>query len=413
MACLRRHAGYHLQGYFILFNCEYLIIGCGISGLTLALELLRKGETDLLLIDKESTPGEHASGRNSGVLHSGVYYSPGSLKAKFCAEGNKLLTEYCTYNNLPLNKCGKVIVSVDEETSYNLKLLKERADSNGVESRLIGKEELGEIEPFAYTYEKALFTPQTAVFDPLKILQCIMNELKGSGKVRFLFNTSFKSKSGDHTVLTTGGEIKYKKLINCAGVFAERIAHQYNVGSVYRILPFIGTYKKLGEEYSHMVNGNIYPVPDLRNPFLGVHFTKSIYGEVYIGPTAIPAPGRESYGIFQGLSLETITIIYRDLLLFLQNEAFRDNAVNEIRKYFSSYVFTEARKMVPELKPGYIEESTKAGIRPQLVNWKNRSLVDDFVVLKDDEENIHVLNAISPAFTSSMSFSRYIVDKYI
>jgi len=396
-----------------LLTCKYLIIGCGISGLTIALELLRRGESDLLLIDKEPGLGVHASGRNSGVLHSGVYYFPGSLKARFCAEGNKLLTRYCRDNDLPLNKCGKVIVSVDEQTGSGLELLRKRAISNGVECRLISREELKKIEPHAFTFNKALFSPDTAVFDPVKILECIRNELGESGRAGFLFNTGFKSRIGDHTVSTTNGIIKYNKLINCAGAFAERIAHEYRTGTEYRILPFIGTYKKLCDQYSYLVNGNIYPVPDLRNPFLGVHFTKSIDGYVYIGPTAIPAPGRESYGVLKGLSLETFTIIYRDLLLFAENQAFRDNAINEIKKYFSSFVYREAGKMLPELKPEYIEETGKAGIRPQLVNWRKRTLVDDFVVLNDSEDNIHLLNAVSPAFTSSMAFSRYVIDEYL
>ena len=174
----------------------------------------------------------------------------------------------------------------------------------------------------------------------------------------------------------------------------------------------MGTYSKLADECSEYVKGNIYPVPDPRTPFLGVHFSKSTNGGIYLGPTAIPAIGRESYKLTSDGSFESFSIIYRDLVMFIKNGAFRDNAVSEIRKYLSSYVFEEARKMLPVLKKSDVLKSSKVGIRPQLVNWEEKDLVMDFLIFKEGNTT-HILNAISPAFTSSMSFAKYVVNDYV
>ncbi len=393
-------------------SCNYLIIGSGITGLTVAYELIKRGKNNVIIIEKEKDLGVHASGRNSGVLHSGIYYSPDSLKARFCAEGNDLLSRYCEDKGIPIRRCGKVIIPTSKEKTRDLHILKKRADSNGVECLVLEPKDLKKIEPYAYTPTIALYTPKTSVFDPIQVLYSLFNDLKESGRVNFLFGTAFESVEGSSSVKTTSGVIRFNYLINCAGAYADKIAHQYGVGLRYSILPFLGTYKKLKREYSYLVKGNIYPVPDLRNPFLGVHFTRSIHDEVYIGPTALPSLGREGYSLFDDFSWESLSILYRDLLLFFYNKVFRDNALSEFRKYFSRYVYMEAKKMVPELKYSYIVNSKKSGIRPQLVDIKENRLVDDFVVEKKDN-TVHILNAISPAFTSSMAFSRYVVDTFI
>jgi len=393
-------------------NYEYLIVGAGITGLTIALELIKKGEKNICIIDKEDGIGAHASGRNSGVLHAGIYYTPDSLKARFCVEGNRLLTEYCEKNGLTINRCGKVIVATDNNQLSELFKLQQRAETNGVGSRIIDTKELKDIEPHAYTYENAIFSPETSVFDPKEILNCLFNELLDSGGVDINMGTEFTGVSGSTAIRTNKGEIRFKNLINCSGAFSDRIAHSFGIAREYKILPFMGTYSMLADECSDYVRGNIYPVPDPRTPFLGVHFSKSTSGTVYLGPTAIPAIGRESYKLTSGGSLESFSIIYRDLVMFFKNSAFRDNAMSEIRKYVSSYVFEEARKMLPVLKKEDVLKSTKVGIRPQLVNWEEKDLVMDFLIFKDGNST-HVLNAISPAFTSSMSFAGYVVDDFV
>jgi L-2-hydroxyglutarate oxidase LhgO len=391
-------------------SCHTLIVGGGITGLTIARELLKKGVDDIVIIDKESSLGAHASGRNSGVLHAGIYYSPGTYKAKFCVKGNSLIKQYCWDKELTLQQSGKVIVT-DNSRLDALYELKNRADQCGAQSEIIDTKGLLELEPYAVRSEKALYSPNTAVFNPHQILLSIKKDLKSSGKVRFVLGTSFTGLVGSTQVTTNRGSISFSNFINAAGTFADKIAHTFGVGSQYKVLPFKGTYKKLVKHRDYLVRGNIYPVPNLRNPFLGVHFTRAYDGNVYIGPTAIPAFGREEYGFFDDLSLESLSILGRDILLFFNNEGFRTAAKSETKKYFTKYMLSEAQKLVPELKSDDIEDSTKVGIRPQLVDWKSKKLVMDFVVLKDGN-SLHILNAISPAFTCSMAFAEHVINDF-
>ena len=384
-------------------------MGGGITGLTIARELVRRGVDDILIIEKEHTLGAHASGRNSGVLHAGIYYSPGTNKARFCVEGNRLMKEYCRERGLKLVESGKVIVAGDEEGIKGIAELKKRADSSGAESYIIDDQELSEIEPCAARRGMALYSPNTAVIDPGEILGALKEELLSSGNVNILFRTSFTDIRGSSTAVTSGGDIEFQKFINSAGTFADRVAKCFGLGERYRILPFKGTYKKLSPAASHLVRGNIYPVPDLRNPFLGVHFTRGADGNVYLGPTAVPALGREEYGLFDDLSRETFSILFRDSVLFVTNRSFRTAALSEIKKYMGAYVHKEARRLVPELKAADLINTPKTGIRPQLVDWSSRELVMDFLVLKE-ADSIHILNAISPAFTCSMAFAKHAVD---
>lgn len=390
-------------------SCHTLIVGGGITGLTIASELLKKGVDDIVIVDKETSLGAHASGRNSGVLHAGIYYSPGTYKAKFCVRGNQLMKEYCWDKGLPLDVSGKVIVT-DNSRLDELYELKSRADQSGAKSEIINTNRLLELEPYAVPSEKALYSPNTAVFNPNLVLHSIRHDLEYSGNVRFLLGTSFTGISGSTIAKTNLGSIKFSKFINAAGTFADKVAHMFGVGLNYKVLPFKGTYKKIVKERDYLVNANIYPVPDLRNPFLGVHFTRSYDGNVYIGPTAIPAFGREEYGFLNDLSLESLSILGRDILLYFVNEGFRTAANSETKKYFAKYMLSEAEKLVPELKIDDIQDTPKVGIRPQLIDWKTKKLVMDFIVLRDGD-SIHILNAISPAFTCSMAFAEYVVNE--
>ncbi|MEW6172656.1 MAG: L-2-hydroxyglutarate oxidase [Bacillota bacterium] len=393
-------------------GCEILIIGGGIIGLSIARELLRRGAEDILLIEKEGAPGKHASGRNSGVLHAGVYYTPDTFKARFCVEGNRLLKEYCRERGLPLLETGKVIVAREEAEVSVLYELESRARANGIKVKLIDAAELKEIEPHAFTCEKALYSPDTAVVDPKKILQSLEREIISSGKATVSYSTAFRGLSKNGAVVSSKGRITFRKIVNAAGAYSDIVAHAFGLGGEYRILPFKGTYKRLHPEAHHLVNGSIYPVPDLRNPFLGVHFTRGVYGEVGIGPTAIPAFGRENYGILRGMGLECFNILYRDAVLLFTNPSFRSAALTEVRRYCGNTLLREAKRLVPEVKDKQIIASNKVGIRPQLVNWKKKTLVMDFVILEDGNA-VHVLNAISPAFTSSAPFAKFVVEKLL
>ncbi len=275
-------------------ECKFLIVGAGIIGLTIARELLLRGHKDILVLEKEPGPGFHASGRNSGVLHAGIYYSADSLKARFCIDGNRMMKEYCRSKNLALVESGKVIVAPKEAHLSGLHELKNRAERNGAAVRLIDSSELKRLEPYAATYKDALHSPNTAVIDPLQILIALQKEIQGSGKATIRYNSEFEELEKDRTVRSSESSIRFEKLINAAGTYADRIAHQFDLGTDYRIQPFKGTYQQLNRP--EMVNGNIYSVPDLANPFLGIHFCKNVHGHVTLGPTAIPALSRENYG---------------------------------------------------------------------------------------------------------------------
>lgn len=390
-------------------ECGTLIIGAGITGLAIARELLARGEDDILIIEKEPGLGYHGSGRNSGVLHAGVYYSAGTLKARFCAIGNQLMREYCKSKGLTLIESGKVIVATDEAEELVLDELKQRADSSGAVAEIIDADRLKELEPHARTHRRALHSPNTAVIRPMEVLSSLHKDLEDSGRVRFSMATGFVGFDSDRSITTSTGPIRFRRLVNAAGAFADVVAHKAGIGTDYKSVPFKGTYKRVVEPKEHLVRGNIYPVPDLRNPFLGVHLSRTGDGHVYAGPTAIPAFGRENYGILRGVSKESPKIVYRDAVLLARNQGFRFAALTEPRKYVTRVVLAEARKLVPELQPGDLESADKVGIRPQLVHWPTKTLVMDYVV-KREGDSVHVLNAISPAFTSAFAFAEHVGD---
>jgi len=392
-------------------RADILIIGAGIIGLTLARELVKKGHGDILVIEKESEPGKHASGRNSGVLHAGIYYSPDSLKAHSCLNGNRLMKEYCREKGLPLRESGKVIVARTGEELTTLDELFRRATTNGARVEMIDERQLAEIEPNARTVARALLSHDTAVVDPKAVMKSLWKELETTGKVRIICDCRLTGLKGSTTAVTTRGDIGFRRVINAAGAYCDRVAALFGVGKQYRLIPFKGLYRVLKPGTPYTVNSNIYPVPDIRNPFLGVHFTRSVGGDVYLGPTAIPAFGRENYGVFAGVDAEAFRIALEDAVLFLVNPQFRSVALTEPKKYFPSYFFHDAARLVKQLAPGDIAPSSKVGIRPQLVNWETRQLVMDFMVQADGDA-LHVLNPISPAFTSSMDLAQKMVAEH-
>ncbi len=387
-----------------------VIVGAGILGLTLARELVTRGARDLVLLDKESGPARHASGRNSGVLHAGIYYAPDSLRAKTCLAGNRLMKAYCRERGLPLHECGKVIVTRAPEEISGLFALRDRAVANGTPVSVLDSRELAAIEPHAKTVDRALFSPETAVVDPMAICTALAADLAASGRVRILWNTRAIGPKGPGVLATSAGDITYDKLANVAGAYADRLAKAYGLGAGYQLVPFKGVYRKLSPQAAHLVRGNVYPVPDPRNPFLGVHFTRGVTGEVAIGPTSIPAFGRENYGILAGLDAEAPSILWRDAVLFAVNPGFRSVALSEPRKYLFSQFFADASRLLRNLSPGDVAPSAKVGIRPQLVDIRQNRLVTDFV-LESGPRELHVLGAISPAFTSSMAFAPWLADR--
>jgi L-2-hydroxyglutarate oxidase LhgO len=345
------------------------------------------------------------------VLHAGIYYPPDSLKARSCLNGNFLMRAYCKEKGLPLLETGKVIVARNAREIPSLQELYERATTNGAKVDIIDETQLHEIEPLAKTHQSALYSHYTAVVDPKKVLLALKRDLEAGGKAKIILSCSFRGLRGTSTALTSRGPIDFRRFINAAGAHCDRVALAFGLGSKYRMIPFKGIYKRLKPVKADLVRGNIYPVPDIRNPFLGVHFTRSAYGEVYLGPTAIPALGRENYGILQGIEAEGLKILCQDAVLFFANPKFRDVALREPKKYSSASFFRDAAALVKGLSPGDIEPSDKVGIRAQLVDWVKKELVMDFLVVQEGS-SIHILNPVSPAFTSSMDLARRVVRDY-
>jgi len=392
-------------------KAEILIVGAGIIGLTIARELVRTGHGDIVIIEKEPELGVHASGRNSGVLHAGIYYSPDSLKARSCLNGNFLMRAYCKEKGLPLLESGKVIVTRTAAELPVLDELERRATANGAKVEMVDERQLAQIEPNAKTVERALFSHYTAVVDPKAVLKSLKKDLESSGRVRFHMGCRLTGLKGSGTAQTSMGEIGFNRFVNAAGAYCDKVAGFFGLGGKYRLIPFKGVYRLLRKEAPFTVNSNIYPVPDIRNPFLGVHFTRSVHGDVYLGPTAIPAFGRENYGILSGIDAEAFAIAYQDLVLFLSNPQFRNVALTEPVKYLPSAFYRDAARLVKELSPDDLVAASKVGIRPQLVDWETKQLVMDFLVVADGP-SIHVLNPISPAFTSSMDLAQGMVAEF-
>lgn len=389
-------------------KAEILIVGAGIIGLTIARELVKQGQGDIVIIEKEPELGRHASGRNSGVLHAGIYYAPDSMKAKSCLNGNFLMRAYCKEKGLPLLESGKVIVTRTPEELPVLDELYRRATANGAKVDIIDEKQLALIEPNARTVERALFSHYTAVVDPKAVLKSLKQDLELSGRVKIVFDCRMTGLAGSGRATTSKGEIGFNRFINAAGAYCDKVSRMFGVGDKYRLIPFKGVYRLLSKDAPFTVNSSIYPVPDIRNPFLGVHFTRSVHGDVYLGPTAIPAFGRENYGIIAGIDAEGFAIAFEDLVLFMSNPLFRSVALTEPLKYIPSRFYQDAARLVKQLSPNDLVPATKVGIRPQLVDWETKQMVMDFMVVADGS-SLHVLNPISPAFTSSMDLAQGIV----
>jgi len=392
---------------------DYLIIGGGIIGLNIAKELkLRDSKSKILLIEKESEVACHASGRNSGVLHAGFYYGADSLKARFTKEGNAALKEFCKTRGLHVNECAKVVVAQNEEENEGLEELKRRGDVNGVELQWMDEAQLEEKYPNIKTHKRALFCPSTATVNPKEVTLEFKKYIQELG-VEILLDCQYLKNLEDNEIVTSKGTFKTKKLINAAGLYADKIAKHFGFSKEFVIIPFKGIYLKDKKNVSNL-STNIYPVPNLANPFLGVHYTLTEANESKIGPTAIPAFWRENYKGLSNFSLsEFVQILYYEAKLFITNAfGFRQLAFSEVRKYSLSYLKGLAIKLTRNMDHSGYDSWSTPGIRAQLLNTKSLELVQDFVV-QSDEKSVHVLNAVSPAFTSSIPFSKWVVDEHI
>ncbi len=392
---------------------DYLIVGAGIVGLTTAWELKRRDpNTRILILEKEPRVGVHASGRNSGVLHSGIYYGADTLKAKVCATGAARMREFAAEHGIPCQRSGKVIVATNSKDLITIERLLKNARDNHIRAEKLDADTIRSIEPHAYPYEAGIYSPDTAVIDSLGVVEKLRDLLSSHG-VTLRYGQNVTTVKPDTRVVELSGErIGYGFLFNCAGASADQVARPFGVGEHYALLPFKGLYYKLAPARDYLVKSSIYPVPDISLPFLGVHLTRVISGDVYVGPTAIPAFGRENYGVLSGLHIEeSARIAWHLLQMYASNrQNFRHLVHAEMSKYLKSHFLQAAQKLVPEVQAADLLPSNKVGIRPQLVNIRERRLEMDFV-LERTPHSLHVLNAISPAFTSSFAFAEMIVDQ--
>lgn len=391
---------------------QYIIIGSGIIGMAMARAIQEiQLNASILIIDKEAQEAAHASSRNSGVLHAGFYYSADSLKAKFTVDGNNALKEYCHTHNLPVNACGKLVVAQNEQELAQLTELEQRGKRNGSNVMIIDEARAREYEPNVKTYKKALYSPDTASVNPGQVCASLKKELEDQGVV-FSFHTRYTGKT-EGGITTDKGDFQAAHIINCAGLYADKIAQDFGFGHRYTMIPFKGLYLKYTKNKTD-VQMNIYPVPNLNNPFLGVHFTKTVTGDIKIGPTAIPALWRENYRGMDNFRLAELTdIIGQETRLFFSNAfGFRHLAFEEIRKYNKKFFVRLAENMVQQIDPAGFTEYTPPGIRAQLLDKKARKLVQDFVV-EGDRHSTHILNAVSPAFTCSFPFAEYVTRTHI
>lgn len=396
---------------------DIVIIGGGMVGLCVAHQLLeRKIARSICIVEKEIKLGRHSSGRNSGVLHAGLYYKPESIKAQVCISGAKRLRAWVEKRNLPLNPCGKIIVPQRAELDGQLDLLAYRGHKNGARVEFLNQQQLNKLIPEAYSASgRALWSPNTAVVKPIKVLNRLKQELEEK-EIHFINGQSSWSANPEKCQLKISDDLKlnYAHLINCAGLQADRVAHSFDVGSEFTLLPFKGLYWQLKADCPIQPKCNLYPVPDLNVPFLGVHFTPSADPNpvVSIGPTATPAWGRENYQGLQGLepamAAKNLAILSRQYLA--NRGGFRDYVHEQAFLALPPLMLRAAQQLIPGIKANHIELSEKVGIRSQLFNRNKERLEDDFLCLHG-YASTHVLNAISPAFTASFALADLILDQ--
>jgi len=394
---------------------DYLIIGAGIIGLTTAYELKKRYPACRIgVLEKENRLGAHASGRNSGVLHSGIYYPKHTLKAKVCSTGARRMFDFAQNYGIPVKRTGKLIVATSEQDVPGLDTLLQNARDNHIHADRLASAEIRALEPYAQSDYGGIVCHDTAVIDPLAVLKELRRQLESQG-VQFFLQHEFRTLATERASLITsdGQRWTFGFLFNCAGAHADEVAKQFNLAQDYELIPFKGIYYKLDPRKQNWVRSSIYPVPNLFLPFLGVHFTRVISGDVYVGPTAIPALGRENYGLLSGMHFGEAMQIFRHLAgLYIDNAYnFRRLVHLEMSKYAKPFFVKSARRLVPLVQSVDLVPSSKVGIRPQLFNIRQKKLEMDYI-LEDTPNSMHILNAISPAFTGSFAFAEFIVSRY-
>ena len=392
-------------------KCDILIIGAGVMGLATGIALLEaKPKLKVIIAEKEERLAMHASGRNSGVLHAGFYYSPDSLKAKFCRDGNKELRKLAKKYHIPIRGCGKVVVTRNEDENKRLETLYQRGIENGVDIEMLDASKLKYFEPLAITHERFLWSPNTAVSDSKAIVDAMREQFESLGG-SIKYNSKVILKDFNNEIIDSSNTFIAKHFINASGAQSDRIARAVGVGTDYAMLPFMGVYRAT-EEKNLPLKTLVYPVPHLINPFLGVHFTLTLDHKVKIGPTAIPIAGREQYSLTTGWSTPDIAQAIKGMTSLIRGEAHKFGAIikSELPKFLESTLVKESTELVPIARNVKRWHKKPPGIRAQLVHLPTGKLEQDFILI-NMKNSTHVLNAVSPGWTSALPFGRFIADK--
>ncbi len=397
-------------------HADVIVIGAGAIGASTALHLAQRG-VQVLVVEKEAEPALHQSGRNSGVIHAGYNLRPGSLKAKFCVEGSRRLRAFCRERGVPMRQGGILVVSQTEAEGATLRELHRRAQANGVESRLVGPDEISQIEPHARGL-MALHAPEGASFDAPAYVRALLEDACRTG-ASVVYNTRVfrvedpsleREKRSPVRLETSVGRVTTELLVNCGGLFADQLAGP--IARDLRVVPFRGTYAELKPGRRHLVVSHVYPTPDLTVPFLGVHLSRRTDDRVLVGPGAMLALGREAYGLLpQGLTEPLRILAWPGFYRLFRQPKFWALTRQEVLKSLSlRFVWAEARRLLPELESGDLVRAY-AGNRAQLVS-RSGELVDDIVV-RETPSAIHVLNAVSPGLTCSLPFGEQLARRCV
>lgn len=388
---------------------KFVVVGAGIVGLAVAHRITQDHpDAQVTVLEKEDHAAAHQTGHNSGVIHAGVYYKPGSLKATLCRAGSQSMVEFCAEHGIRHQVCGKLIVATDAEELPRLRALHERALANGLPVRLLTKEEATEFEPHVSCVQ-ALHVESTGIADFTAVCNTLAALAEKAGaEVRFGTKvTGIVARDNRQIVETTAGDIRADVLVNCAGLHADRVARLAGVEPPARIVPFRGEYYELRPERRDLVRGLIYPVPDPQFPFLGVHLTRMVDGTVHAGPNAVLALAREGYSWGRVNPRDIADFAVYSGLWRLARRHF-GYGLTEVRRSLSTRRFAQSlARLVPEVTESDLVR-TEAGVRAQAIA-PDGSLVDDFLIVAR-ERQVHVLNAPSPAATSSLEIAKHIVS---
>lgn len=394
-------------------KCDVVIIGAGVIGLSTGIALLKsRPSLTVMIAEKEREVALHASGRNSGVIHAGFYYSPNSLKAKFCRDGNFELRKLAKKYGIPVKDVGKVVVAKNKDEDLRLGTLFELGIANGVELEIHPQDKLKDFEPLAITHNRFIWSPNTGISDSISIVNAMRDEfLSLGGKIHFNTNINLTESHGE--IYDSNKQFIFKHVVNAAGAQADRISRSVGVGTEYAMLPFMGVYRATSEE-NLPLRRLVYPVPHPINPFLGVHFTLTIDRKVKIGPTAIPIAGREQYSFTEGWSGSDIAQALKGMKSLITGDAHDFGAIfkSEWPKIIQKLLVKESTELVPKAMGVRDWHRKPPGIRAQLVHLPTGKLEQDFVVTSQANAT-HVLNAVSPGWTSSIPFGRYLADEII